>query len=373
MKILQITYSLSSGGAERFLTDLLNQLAEKDDVQITLLLILSESIPSNMFYAGELDKRITVKSLGLPRVNFSVFIKLYAAIKREKADIVHMHLSPIILFSILPVLLLRKSIYVETLHNEVARIDNGSKLKRVLKSLVYKSGLLKVCTISDKNAREYEKVYGRQCDAMIYNGRKALHKTSSFATVKQEIMGYKENDKTVVITHIARCAKQKNQNLLIDSFNAFSSDKNVILLIIGNHFDSEEGKNLKAKANRKIYFLGEKHNIQDYLYCSDAFILSSLYEGMPITLIEALSCSCIPLSTPVSGVVDIMRDGENGFISKDFSQTSFVTMLDDFWTRKEQIDKTALEYLFKNKLSIESCANSYYNFYKQCLQSKTKR
>ena len=136
MKILQITYSLSSGGAERFLTDLLNQLAEKDDVQITLLLILSESIPSNMFYAGELDKRITVKSLGLPRVNFSVFIKLYAAIKREKADIVHMHLSPIILFSILPVLLLRKSIYVETLHNEVARIDNGSKLKRVLKSLV---------------------------------------------------------------------------------------------------------------------------------------------------------------------------------------------------------------------------------------------
>lgn len=373
MKILQITYGLASGGAERFLTDLLNQLAERDDIEITLLLISSKDVPRNMFYAKELSKKIRVKSLGLSHVDMSVFTKLSAAVRQENPDIVHIHLSPIILFCILPILFFRKPVYMETLHNEVARIDNGSKLKRVLKSFVYKTGLIKVCTISDKNAREYKKVYGRKCDAMIYNGRKALAKTSAYENVQNEVNGYKLDNKTVVLTHIARCAKQKNQDLLIDSFNAFSSDKNVILLIIGNHFDSEEGLRLKAKANRKIYFLGEKHNIQDYLYCSDAFVLSSLYEGMPITLIEALSCACIPLSTPVSGVVDIVRDGENGFISKGFSQESFVSMLDDFWHGRERIDKDALVQLFANKLSIESCANSYFNFYQKCLQSKTKR
>lgn len=367
MKILHVTYGLSSGGAERFLTDLLNQLAERDDVEITLLLILSEKVPGNMFYAKELSKKITVKSLGLSHVNMSVFTKLNAAVRQENADIVHIHLSPIILFCILPILSFRKSIYIETLHNEVARIDNGSKLKRILKSFVYKSGLMKVCTISDKNAREYKKVYGKECDLMVYNGRKSLDKTASYERTLKEVQAYKQDDKTVVVTHIARCAKQKNQSLLVDSFNEFSKDKNVILLIIGNHFDSEEGLKLKEKACDKIYFLGEKHNIQDYLLCSDAFVLSSLYEGMPITLIEALSCACIPLSTPVSGVVDLVENGKNGFVSKDFSQESFVFMLNDFWKRKELIDRKGLMQLFKDKLSIESCANSYYNFYQKCL------
>jgi len=39
---------------------------------------------------------------------------------------------------------------------------------------------------------------------------------------------------------------------------------------------------------------------------------------MPITLIEAFACGCIPVGTPVSGFNDVVTDGANGFIAKDF-------------------------------------------------------
>lgn len=75
---------------------------------------------------------------------------------------------------------------------------------------------------------------------MIYNGRKHLSKSLSFEAIKKEVESYKYNNSTLVITHIARCAVQKNQDLLIDAFNEIISQKhNVILLIIGSGFDSE--------------------------------------------------------------------------------------------------------------------------------------
>lgn len=369
MKILYITYCLSSGGAERFLTDLLNQIVDNKDVEITLLLIKSESIEGNMFYAKELSPRVKVKSLGLHKIGISVFSKLNKAIREEQPDIVHVHLSPIILFCILPVLFYKKPVYMETLHNEVSRIDNGNKIKIYLKGLMYKTGLIKVCCISDKNAVEFKRVYGKDCEALIYNGRKTLVRSGDFEMVKNEIDGYKSSDKDIVITHIARCAGQKNQKLLVESFNEiYSKYKNAVLLIIGSNFDSEIGKSLQEIACDKIHFLGEKHNIQDYLYCSDAFCLSSIYEGMPITLIEALSCGCIPISTPVSGVVDIIKDEVNGYISEGFEKVQFVDTMDRFIKHRHNINREKLMELFNKKLSIESCANSYLDFYRKCLR-----
>lgn len=52
MKILYIIYGLSSGGAERFITDLLNQLAVKEDLDITLLLIKHRSIVQHVLCEG---------------------------------------------------------------------------------------------------------------------------------------------------------------------------------------------------------------------------------------------------------------------------------------------------------------------------------
>ena len=371
MKILYIIYSLSAGGAERFLTDLSNSLSERQDCDITILILKRED-EQNIFYKKELNGNIHFKSLRIRKIGLSIFCKLYKAIKKEEADVVHIHLSPIILYSILPVLFYRKSAYIETLHNEVSRIDNSSKSKRILKSFIYRFGLVSVCAISDKNYVEFKKVFGRNCEALIYNGRKQLLPTLQIENVKQEIESYKINKDTIVVTHIARCAGQKNQDLLIDAFNQIiiKDRQNIILLVIGSGFDSDKGKSLQDRACKNIHFLGEKYNIQDYLSCSDSFCLSSGYEGMPITLIEALACKCIPLSTPVSGVVDLIEDNANGFISDNFSIASFVDMLNRYIQNREAIDRDKLEELYKMKLSMEACSAEYYKLYQALIAGK---
>ena len=374
MKLLIITYSLSSGGAERFLTDMLSELSLKKDVQITLLMIKSNKIEENVFYLHELDKKIKVESLGIKKIDLSIIYKLYYAIKKSNPDIVHIHLSPIILYTIGAIMLLHKKVYIETLHNEVARIDNSNKIKRWLKYLVYHFNNVKICTISDKNANEFKRIYGIDCDTLIYNGRKKMEPSRNFKNIKAEIQTYKIDANTLVITHIARCAPQKNQDLLIDSFNLLiEQGYNVTLLVIGNGFDSKKGLELKGKASKAIHFLGEKHDIQDYLMCSDAFCLSSLYEGMPITLIEALAYGCIPLSTPVSGITDLIIDGKNGFVASDFTLKSYIDMLNRYLTHRKNINKKELIELYENKLSIKACTNAYYDFYKYCLYKKNNK
>lgn len=255
MNILQIIYSLSSGGAERFLTDLSNELIENDGCNVTVLILKSDKDINNIFYKAELSDKIKFISLGIENFNLSIFVKLYRLIRLEKPDIVHIHLSPIIIYCILPILFYRVPIYIETLHNEIARIENGNKLRNFLKGFIYKSGLIKICTISDKNTQEFERIYKRQSNALIYNGRRGLVQSNFYKSVNDEINNYKTNSNTLVITHIARCSKQKNQHLLIDSFNKIIEQGcNAILLVIGNGFDSNVGIELRNKSCGKIYF-----------------------------------------------------------------------------------------------------------------------
>ena len=83
----------------------------------------------------------------------------------------------------------------------------------------------------------------------------------------------------------------------------------ITLLVIGDGYEGPTGLGIQQKALDHIHFLGAKHNIVDYLEASDFFTLSSDYEGMPITLIEAMACGCIPIGTPVSGFNDVEKMG----------------------------------------------------------------
>ena len=54
MKILHIIYSLSSGGAERFLVDLANELSQREDCDVRLLILKTDQDERNVFYKNEL-------------------------------------------------------------------------------------------------------------------------------------------------------------------------------------------------------------------------------------------------------------------------------------------------------------------------------
>lgn len=366
MKILEIITSLSPGGGERFVVDLSNALYNNRN-QVILLTLKEDINSNNTFYKKDLLKEVKYESLKENKFSLKTFYKIYTKIKEIQPDVVHFHLGCTFNMILPTVLLYRSPLYVQTIH---CRADKeGGKIGMFIRKIIYNLPLIKQITISKDNNASYQQIYHKDSDSLIYNGREKP-KTINLEEVQKEVDSYKLNQDTIVVTHVARFHPLKNQKLLINSFNKLiQENNNIILLIIGDGYDFGEGKYLQEISNKQIYFLGLKQNIGDYLRVSDAFILSSLSEAMPISLIEALSCKCIPLSTPVSGCKDIIKNKINGFLSADFTEESFINMLNDFIKNYKNINREQLYELYTNMFSINTCAQAYQNQFEQWIKN----
>lgn len=97
-------------------------------------------------------------------------------------------------------------------------------------------------------------------------------------------------DKDLVIGHIGRFVKQKNHEFLIDIFNEIhKQNKNTILLLAGDGPLKEEIQNKVKKLGleKNIQFLGQRNDANELYQAMDAFVLPSLYEGLPVVGVEA--------------------------------------------------------------------------------------
>lgn len=133
-------------------------------------------------------------------------------------------------------------------------------------------------------------------------------------SLKKEL-GLSEN--TIVIGNISRFDFQKNQRLLIESFSEMAKQKeNVKLLLVGAGQYLEE---CMAQAKQrgikdKVIFTGEKSNVQDYYPLIDIFVFPSLWEGLSITLIEAMASGRAIIASDIPSNRELIKDGENGLL-----------------------------------------------------------
>ena len=82
---------------------------------------------------------------------------------------------------------------------------------------------------------------------------------------------------------------------------------------------------------------------------------------MPISLIEALSCGLVPICTAVGGIVDVVEDGKNGFLSQDMTVESYAKTIERYLalpdSQKTEMKKQCIKSA--QKYSIEECAKQY--------------
>ena len=355
MKIVECIHSMGPGGAERFLTDLCNQLCSDNEIYLISMNCSEEKFRN--FYCNELLGNIHLIDLhyeGKHKVQY--MYKFYKLIKQIRPDIVHIHC--ILPFLFLAILFYRKCVYVQTLHNKA---ELGIPKYRKFSKYLFANNIVKLVTISESNRQSFESFFKLNNDTLIYNGRLMPQKTSQFDATKVEIEAYKKYSDDLIFLCVARCNAQKNIGLLVESINALhKSNQHVQLLIIGDCYDETElGRKWQKMAGECIHFIGTRSNIADYFMLADAFCLSSLYEGMPITLIEAMACKCIPVCTPVSGIVDIIEDGKTGFVSDDFTFEAYCTALRRFLLERQNINKELLFDKYNQQFSMKVCAQQY--------------
>lgn len=369
MKILEIIPTLAAGGGERFVVDLSNELAKDSANEVELMIVKDEQIANNGFHKKNIKNNVKFSSLKIKKYSFSTIYKLYREIKKRKPDIVHYHLSGMISVLFFTIFFYRKPVYFQTLHGRADKQQNNV-IDLFLRKFIYQKKLVNLITISKDNDDIFRNFYKTKSLATIYNGR-AEDLPQNIEEVKKEINSYKINADTLVYIHVARFHPVKNQSLLINCFNKYlENGANAILLVLGPNYDSNDAQLLLKKAHKNIYCLGIKHNVFDYLKYSDAFILSSLNEGMPISLIEAMACKCALLSTPVSGCVDLIKNGINGFVADDFTEESLLEIIYKYDQQHQNINKDMIYDYYINNLSIQKCAKSYAEFFNESIKRK---
>jgi N-acetyl-alpha-D-glucosaminyl L-malate synthase BshA len=77
------------------------------------------------------------------------------------------------------------------------------------------------------------------------------------------------------------------------------------------------------KLCNNVHLLGVKSNMQEIMCSADLFVLNSTLEGMPLTLLEAMSCSLPVLTTPAGGIPELVRAGKDGYVTEGFEEEEF--------------------------------------------------
>ncbi|SFV63112.1 Alpha-1,4-N-acetylgalactosamine transferase PglH [hydrothermal vent metagenome] len=298
MKVLFTISSLQSGGAERVLSTLANYWSRKG-WDITILVVSSK----NRFY--KIDENIKIISLldnyksSSSKLQILYYIKgIRETIKSEKPDIV---ISFITLMNIL-VLLATRGLNVPILISERNYFDQlRKKSLKVLRRVLYpKSSAMVVLSEYDYNKYDY------------VDSKKIIFNPLNI----ENILDVNIDNKEKILIAVGSLSYQKGFSMLIEALSKIDF-KGWKFLIIGEGSLREELEELIREYNLEdnVYLIGKKSNIFDYYKKASIFVLSSLYEGFPNVLAEAMAHGCASVAFDCkTGPSEMINDGVNGYL-----------------------------------------------------------
>lgn len=153
---------------------------------------------------------------------------------------------------------------------------------------------------------------------VIYNGIKCI---GSDILPQRQDNELSNNPESKLILSAGRLNPQKGFSYLIEAARiAQETNKPWQFVILGDGEGKQQLTRLIAKYQlNNIQLKGFHKNIQDYYACADLFVLSSLAEGTPNVVLEAMAAGCPVIATDVNGVREVIEDQVNGWIipSKD--------------------------------------------------------
>lgn len=185
--------------------------------------------------------------------------------------------------------------------------------------------------------------------------------------VEREIR--KEDEKNIV--YVGRLGTEKNLSSVIEAL----AGTGIGFHIIGDGEQKEELSLLASRLGVVVDFLGVVPNNQlpFILNQYSVFILPSLYENHPKSLLEAMSCGMAVIGTKVSGIQEIIQDKINGFLCKSTPQSIREVILKVFshLDRLSELRKKARNYVIEN-CRLEAVVAGEIEIYNQLLKEADK-
>ena len=304
MKICFCLASLGSGGAERVVTLLANRMNAMGH-QIEIICLKYD----DMYY--QTDKGVKVvfaEHLGksVPELRW-----LRKHVREEKPDVMIAFTEGVYCFTIAALLGIKIPVIASERLDPTAMTWKRNLLKRLL--LPYADWLV----VQTKTIKEYFPKSIQKKISVIYNPVN-LPQTSSLTTdpsPKGEGSGKSEGKMNRIIS-VARLFPQKNQEMIIKAFAQIVikyPDWKLVIYGEGPLRAELEAVVSSFKMQESVLLPGRTEHVVEELRKSKIFCLSSDYEGMSNSMIEAICVGLPIVSTKVSGTDELIEDGINGY------------------------------------------------------------
>lgn len=167
-------------------------------------------------------------------------------------------------------------------------------------------------TISNASQASFTQLY--HCPSeLVYNGtaKPVIDNANNL------VDSFRYSPDTQIFIHAGRISQPKNQIVLCRTFKRLVDEGwDVVLLIAGSAENKDIYNEISCYFSDRIVYLGERSDVPSLFAQCDAFCLPSIWEGLPVSMLEALSVGCVPICSPVGGIPDVNKDGENGILSK---------------------------------------------------------
>lgn len=325
IKVFEIVTRLNIGGPAVNVI-YLAALLDKSKFDVKLITGKESEAEGNMFYLCE---KKNVEYIFLKRLqreldffkDLSALIKLMILMIKFRPDIVHTHTAKAgTLGRIAAVLTFRKKI-VHTFHGHIfdgyfskTKTEFFTVIERILGKFTDK-----IISVSGKQRKDFVdlKIGGYDKIINIPLGLELddFAESKKYRTAMRKKYGIA--DDKIVISIIARIVPIKNHILLVEAADLLKKQfGNFKVIVVGDGYLKQELNDLILKRDLTEYFefAGFSNELEKYYGMSDIVALTSLNEGLPTVIIEAMAAGIPVVSTDVGGVSDLIKDNDTGLL-----------------------------------------------------------
>lgn len=286
IRVLHCINGVGSGGAEKDIVTWYSRLC-KQNVKFDFLIRTNDT-----FYKKEINKMggsvyITDTFHKHPIKNA---IQTFKFIKEHANyyDAVHVHGNT--LFYIIPLIAAKRygiKIRIFHAHNtQAANIISGTL--HIINKKIVKKYMNKFIACSEKSAE----FFGVDNPILIKN---MIDLNKFYVSTDKDKLRKKLyfDSSDIIFTNVGRLSKVKNQSFLLDVFRYLRNkipNAKLILIGVGPMEQQLKDKVKELGLEKNVIFTGQINNVQEYMNITDVLIFPSLYEGIPLTLLEAQAC-----------------------------------------------------------------------------------
>lgn len=368
-RLLQVTSELTIGGLER-VVETLTRTIDPERFEVAVACLREKG-----YFADELEAKgyqvhlLRSQTVSQKRLGFFPLARL---MREWRPTVVHTHNTEAFIHGSMAAI----SAGVRTLvHTDHARAF-PDKHRYIFAERVASEFAYRVVGVSDdstRNLRRYVRIPSRKL-VTIENGVDAAPFEVLFSQAEARA-SFGLDAERKVIGLAARLEEQKGVNYLLDALPAvFKAFPECSVMIAGTGSQSAP---LRAQAESlglsgDVRFLGDVHDIPRFLRTLDLFLIPSVWEGLPMALLEAMAAECPIVSTSVGGIPSVLSHGESGWLVPPQDTPAFaagvVAMLSDSALRTGIA--RAAKRTFHERYSAEAMTARYEGLY---LRQATRR